>query len=1376
MRRVLCAVLLALTLTSLPLAPAFGQSAYRWNGQAGIAALAIDPLTPTTLYAGIDGGGLFKSTDGGVRWAAPTLPSESVMALAIDPLTPTTLYAGTGSGVFKSTDGGAHWGRTGLADGLVYQLMIDPIVPTTLYALRRPSVLKSTDGGATWSEVLRVEDYRYDGYDPELGWSGESYTATISVLAIDRFLPTTLYVAVNSERVSWGFLSDTYSAWSNVFKSTDGGAGWATSWLSTAIYALAIVPRVDPLSDTMLYAADQDGGVLKSFDSDRAWTGTGLENIYPYELAIDPVTPSTVYAAGTDLSKTTDGAATWNAASTGLTDTLLAYGISPGITALAIDPMTPGTVYAGTTIGLFKTADGGASWSRTSLAQRSRLRSINLDPTSVVGGSPSTGTATMAVAAPAGGVTVTLSVSGADPTTVSLPGSVTVPAGSTSAKFTVSTSPRYFASATATISGSSDDATRSTTLQISPAPVTTIVSAVKEDGRAVTSEVLAAARTITFTFTGTGNVDVKRFECAFGSGGFSSCTSPVTYVGLTPRNAYDFVVRAIDTSNNIEAQPPSFRLRLGPPEARIDRPTSGPVGTRVLLSGYGLGGVTGAKFNGLSAAMEWDGSLWVVVPAGATTGPITLDWVGGSVDTSMLFTVADTVAYSGPEITVVIPSSVWAGGEITIYGHRLRGVWSPWWEGEVPTVKIGGVVAPVFIGISNSGQLRIAVPMRAVTGRVMVTTSRGSAMSESEVVVLGPPAVTSLLPTAGPVGTEVTVAGSRLDLVTDIRFNGMSAAITSISPTSLTVSVPPGATTGSVTVHWATGSLSAGSFTVTPAIIAIGPNPMFLGTPVTITGTNLMAATGKPTVRVDGVVATLRPGGTADKLQITLPATAVSGRVTVTTVDGSATSATDLVVVRRPTVTSFVPALGPVGAVVTVVGPNLAEVTSVQFNGVATAVTPVSATSLRATVPPGATSGLITLLTQASSVNSLTRFTVTPPSDLQIPAVTTPSTAATGQALSVGTTVRNTGGSPVAASTLRLYLSADQVLDEGDRLLATRALGNVAVGAAVALTTPTTIPTDTAPGTYRIIAAVAVSGTMREADEANNIGVSGPVSITLYRPNLTVTALTPPARGAVGQLITMSNTVRNTGPAPAGPFAVRFHLSSDAVLDSADPVIGLRTLTGLAPGSASTVSTSLRLPATIPEGQYYVIAVADALEQQAELDETNKVTVSSQFTAVPYQPELAITAMTVPARGAIGQAMAVANTVRNTGLATAGPFTVRFHLSSDGVLDGGDPLVGVRSLTGLAAGGASATPTSLRIPATVREGEYYVIAVVDAAGQQAELDETNNAAVSAPFSVVPYRPGDGGGPVECAAARALTWTRPAACPPHDPGIGGDGDD
>ncbi|MCI0372773.1 MAG: hypothetical protein L0214_15680, partial [candidate division NC10 bacterium] len=75
-------------------------------------ALVINPLTPTTLYAGTEFGGIFKSAIGGGTWGAVNrgLPATTVPALAIDPLTPTTLYAGTSfGGFFKSTDGGGTW-------------------------------------------------------------------------------------------------------------------------------------------------------------------------------------------------------------------------------------------------------------------------------------------------------------------------------------------------------------------------------------------------------------------------------------------------------------------------------------------------------------------------------------------------------------------------------------------------------------------------------------------------------------------------------------------------------------------------------------------------------------------------------------------------------------------------------------------------------------------------------------------------------------------------------------------------------------------------------------------------------------------------------------------------------------------------------------------------------------------------------------------------------------------------------------------------------------------------------------------------------------------------------------------------------------------
>ena len=76
----------------------------------GVLALALDPTTPTTLYAATSSGGVFKTTDGGGSWRPTGLTGTFALALALDPRTPTTLYAGTeGGGVFKTTDGGGSW-------------------------------------------------------------------------------------------------------------------------------------------------------------------------------------------------------------------------------------------------------------------------------------------------------------------------------------------------------------------------------------------------------------------------------------------------------------------------------------------------------------------------------------------------------------------------------------------------------------------------------------------------------------------------------------------------------------------------------------------------------------------------------------------------------------------------------------------------------------------------------------------------------------------------------------------------------------------------------------------------------------------------------------------------------------------------------------------------------------------------------------------------------------------------------------------------------------------------------------------------------------------------------------------------------------------
>src|SRR3989454_8314196 len=89
-----------------------GVNAWTTNGPHSetINALAIDPQTPTTLYAGTSGHGVFKSADGGGNWSAVntglTTPYGAIWvnALAIDAQTPTTLYAASSAAVDRSEE------------------------------------------------------------------------------------------------------------------------------------------------------------------------------------------------------------------------------------------------------------------------------------------------------------------------------------------------------------------------------------------------------------------------------------------------------------------------------------------------------------------------------------------------------------------------------------------------------------------------------------------------------------------------------------------------------------------------------------------------------------------------------------------------------------------------------------------------------------------------------------------------------------------------------------------------------------------------------------------------------------------------------------------------------------------------------------------------------------------------------------------------------------------------------------------------------------------------------------------------------------------------------------------------------------------------
>lgn len=359
------------------------DGANRWfaasNGlpaDSPVISLAIDPLSPGTLYAGTFGRGIFKSRNRGGSWEAVNtgFTAPVVHSLAIDPRVTATLYAGTdGDGVFKTTNGGGRWNVSngGLTATVVLSVVIDPTDPNTMYAGSFGSGLfKTNSRGTRWDRV---------------GLGLPSYIASV---AVDPFFPSVLYAGTT------GF---------GVYKSIDGGLVWGAinaGITSTDVRAIVI----DPGNPSRVYAGavdqgDIDGGVFRSENGGLSWqaVNSGLGDTRVQALAIDTARSATLYAGteGGGIFRTENRGAGWQARNTGLTNTNVAViAIHPGdgdvlfagtrgggifrsldrsaswqhllsgldVVAIAIDPGVPSIVYAGTGLGVFRSINLGESW------------------------------------------------------------------------------------------------------------------------------------------------------------------------------------------------------------------------------------------------------------------------------------------------------------------------------------------------------------------------------------------------------------------------------------------------------------------------------------------------------------------------------------------------------------------------------------------------------------------------------------------------------------------------------------------------------------------------------------------------------------------------------------------------------------------------------------------------------------------------------------------------------------------------------------------------------------------------------------------------------------------------------------------------------
>ncbi|HEX9057754.1 MAG TPA: hypothetical protein VF818_09500 [Ktedonobacterales bacterium] len=293
-----------------------------------VVAVAGDPVHPLVFYFGSTGGGVWKTTDGGLYWENVSdgfFKRASVGALAVAPSDPNVLYAGMGEatirgnvshgdGVYKSVDAGKTWTHLGLADTRnIAKVRVHPDNPNTVYVAAlghahgpnaERGVFRSRDGGQTWEKTLYVNE--------DVG---------IADLSIDANNPRILYASTwRARRLPHALESGGEGC--GIYRSTDGGDTWTDlsrrKGLPKGVLG-KIGLAVSPARSDRVWAIveAEDGGVFRSDDGGETWERLCEEYDmrsrpwYYMHIIADTQDPDTLYVLNVNGYKSIDGGKTF---------------------------------------------------------------------------------------------------------------------------------------------------------------------------------------------------------------------------------------------------------------------------------------------------------------------------------------------------------------------------------------------------------------------------------------------------------------------------------------------------------------------------------------------------------------------------------------------------------------------------------------------------------------------------------------------------------------------------------------------------------------------------------------------------------------------------------------------------------------------------------------------------------------------------------------------------------------------------------------------------------------------------------------------------------------------------------------------------------
>jgi hypothetical protein len=335
-----------------------------------VSTLEVDQKRVGTVYAAsFVGGGVYKTSTAGDswRWASNGLSNGAIFDVAVDPFDSNVVLAASQRGLFRSTNAAEHWQRLDFGEGeksLVWNIVFDPSQQGRIYvltngyfpgpyALPETELFRSDDAGTSWTSLGNpaggfVQTLVVDPKSSQHLWLGgrahgvyESVDAGASWSA----LPPPFDKGVNA----LAYAPETHTlcaeAQSYTYASNDNGASFRKSLSSIS----SLLARPGPT-----FYAVAGGGVFVSTDC-FSWTLAGAHSAYAVAVEDDGTTYSGGYDWDPGVQRSRNGKDDWQEVNSGLENS--------DIHALALDPKTPSTLFAAVgRNGVYRSLDAAAGW------------------------------------------------------------------------------------------------------------------------------------------------------------------------------------------------------------------------------------------------------------------------------------------------------------------------------------------------------------------------------------------------------------------------------------------------------------------------------------------------------------------------------------------------------------------------------------------------------------------------------------------------------------------------------------------------------------------------------------------------------------------------------------------------------------------------------------------------------------------------------------------------------------------------------------------------------------------------------------------------------------------------------------------------------